>query len=432
MSQTDAADDRKRSGLTRRDLLIGAVAAGAGAGVDQLLAQPSANTMNAHSGEVVPFHGEHQAGIATAAQNYLSFAAFDLTSESFKDLRLILRTWSEAASVLTGGKAYLQPRSGASEPPTDPGDAVGLPPSRLTVTIGLGASVFTPSRRLGLSRLQPRQLERLPPFKGESLDASRSGGDLCVQACADDPQVAFHATHLLSRLAKDVATLRWTQLGFGRTSSTSRAQITPRNLMGFKDGTDNVRTEDLGAMRDHVWVQDGDGPAWMTGGTYLVARRIAILFDVWDSTSLAGQERTIGRQKLSGAPLGARGEYDPVDLSAVATDGEPTIPSNAHIRLASPRNNGGHASCVEATHSQNESSRVLASSTRASSSSPSSAILSASSCRSSSALLRAMHSIVTRYTPPVPCLPVRRAVDRRASSARLSSRSSGSSVQPCL
>jgi len=110
--------------------------------------------------------------------------------------------------------------------------------------------------------------------------------------------------------------------------------------MGFKDGTNNIRAEDGDAMERFVWVQPSDGPRWMAGGTYLIARRIQILFDVWDATSLEGQERVIGREKLSGAALGAKNEYDPVDLAAMAS-GSPTIPSDAHIRLASPHYNDG-------------------------------------------------------------------------------------------
>lgn len=110
--------------------------------------------------------------------------------------------------------------------------------------------------------------------------------------------------------------------------------------MGFKDGTDNIRAEDSEAMDQFVWVQSSDGPQWMTGGSYLIARRIQILFDVWDATSLEGQERVIGRKKLRGAPLGAKDEYDPVDLAA-KTNGSPTIPADAHIRLASPDYNDG-------------------------------------------------------------------------------------------
>jgi len=195
-------------------------------------------------------------------------------------------------------------------------------------------------QRFGFGRHLPRQLSPLPQFDGESLEPDRSGGDLCVQACSADPQVAFHAIHVFTRIASDVATLRWSQQGFGRTSSTSRDQPTPRNLMGFKDGTNNVRVEEDHEMDEHVWVERGDGPAWMDGGTYMVVRRIKMLLDVWDATSLEGQERAVGREKVSGAPLGQTGEYDPVDLEA-RTNGELAIPANAHVRLASPNVNKG-------------------------------------------------------------------------------------------
>jgi deferrochelatase/peroxidase EfeB len=79
----------------------------------------------------------------------------------------------------------------------------------------------------------------------------------------------------------------------------------------------------------------------MTGGTYLIARRIKILFDVWDTTTLEDQQRVIGREKLSGAPLGSQSEYDPVDLQATGPNGELLIPADAHIRLANPQNNDG-------------------------------------------------------------------------------------------
>jgi deferrochelatase/peroxidase EfeB len=111
--------------------------------------------------------------------------------------------------------------------------------------------------------------------------------------------------------------------------------------MGFKDGTDNICAEDTQAMNEFVWVQDGDGPAWMAGGSYLIARRIRILFDVWDATALEDQQRVIGREKLSGAPLGGESEYDPVDLQATAANGELEIPADAHIRLAGPHANQG-------------------------------------------------------------------------------------------
>ena len=273
-------------------------------------------------------------------QEFIAIAAFDLAAGSLDDLRSLLRGWTEAAATLTKGQVFEPERVRGSEAPADTGEALGLGPAGLTITVGVGPELFESDRDLGLESKRPPVLRRLPAFPGESLDSARSNGDLCIQACADDPQVAFHAIHVLTRLAADVATLRWLQQGFGRTSSVSRSQKSARNLMGFKDGTANIRKEDAEAMREFVWVRPGDGPIWMSGGSYLVMRKIRILFDVWDATSLDEQERVIGREKVSGAPLGGRRESDPVDLSA-RRDGVLEIPSDAHIRLASPSNSNG-------------------------------------------------------------------------------------------
>lgn len=335
--------DRAEGGrFTRRNALIGAGLVGVGAGLDRLVDRAGSDPVGGRidrSHRSAPFYGGHQGGIATPAQEFLAFAAFDITSDSIDDLREILKEWTAAAVAVTAGQAYELGRQG-DVAPTDTGEAIGIGPSRLTITIGFGPSLFGSlgEDRFGLARKRPRRLAPLPSFRGESLDPDRSGGDLCIQACADDPQVAFHAIHVLARLASGAASLRWTQQGFGRTSSTSRSQPTPRNLMGFKDGTDNLRAEDEEAMDEFVWVPPSDGPGWMAGGSYLIARRIQILFDVWDGTSLEGQERVIGREKLSGAPLGGEDEYDPVDLGA-KKDGAPVIPPDAHIRLASPSYN---------------------------------------------------------------------------------------------
>jgi deferrochelatase/peroxidase EfeB len=157
-----------------------------------------------------------------------------------------------------------------------------------------------------------------------------------VQACADEPQVAFHAVRNLARIGRGGVVMRWSQLGFGRTSSTSRAQDTPRNLMGFKDGTNNIKLEDHEALAKHVWVPDGSTPEWLAGGTYLVARRIRMLIEVWDRATLLDQEQTIGRIKDSGAPIGATHEFDKVDLSAKDVNGLPVVPIDTHNRLAAP------------------------------------------------------------------------------------------------
>ncbi len=292
----------------------------------------------------VDFFGDHQAGIATPAQDRLHFAAFDVVTERRSELRDLLRAWTLAAARMCAGDPAVPDGGDSLAPPADTGEAIGLPPARLTVTFGFGPSLFGrpgAGDRFGLAAARPRELDELPPLPGDELDPERGGGDLAVQACADDPQVAFHAVRNLARIGRGVVVLRWSQLGFGRTSSTSRAQETPRNLMGFKDGTNNLKMEDPRLLAEHVWVDGSAEPAWMRGGTYLVVRRIRMLIEVWDRAPLDDQEVTIGRRKAGGAPLGASGEFDAVDLAAKGSDGQPLIPDDAHIRLASPRANGG-------------------------------------------------------------------------------------------
>jgi deferrochelatase/peroxidase EfeB len=153
--------------------------------------------------------------------------------------------------------------------------------------------------------------------------------------------VAVHAIRNLARIGMGVVSVRWSQLGFGRTSSTSRDQATPRNLFGFKDGTANLKAEDVDLLREHLWVQPGDAPPWMEGGAYLVTRKIRMIIETWDRTSLAEQEAVIGRTKGSGAPLGKSGEFDEINLAAPGPDGKPAVPAKAHVRLAHPDNNGG-------------------------------------------------------------------------------------------
>jgi deferrochelatase/peroxidase EfeB len=323
--------------LTRRALLASAGASGlAAAGGAGYAAGRDGRATGPAPDAVVAFHGRHQAGIVTPAQERLHFAAFDVEDGlRAADLAALLRLWSQAAERLTAGRPVGPVAGDPAAPPQDTGEAVGLGPARLTVTFGLGPSLF--DARFGLGPQRPPALRVLPPLPDEALDPARSGGDLCVQACADDPQVAFHAVRNLARIGRGAVTVRWSQLGFGRTSSTSRAQATPRNLMGFKDGTANLKAEDARALAEHVWV-GGDRrgePAWLRDGTYLVARRIRMLIEAWDRAPLSEQEASIGRHKASGAPLGARDEFAPLHPER--------LPADSHVRLAAPADNGGAA-----------------------------------------------------------------------------------------
>ena len=338
--------------MTRRQVL-GAAAAGAvgavlGGIAGPLIVPPLLGTGSAPEGSsnVYPFLGPHQAGIATPVQDHLHFAAFDMADGATRaDVETLLRDWSYAAFRMTQGLAVSA--TGAVDgdpqvPPDDTGEALDLPVSGLTVTIGLGAGLFEKGGvdRFGLGDRRPPALERLPPFVGDALKTDWSHGDLCLQVCADDPQVAVHAVRNLARIAFGRAAIRWSQMGFGRTSKTTTAQQTPRNLMGFKDGTNNILAEDRAALDEFVWVADRDQPAWLAGGSYLVVRKIEMLIEAWDRVRLAEQETIFGRTKRAGAPLSGGGEFTVPDFGAHAGDA-PVIDGAAHVRLAHPSNNGG-------------------------------------------------------------------------------------------
>jgi deferrochelatase/peroxidase EfeB len=333
--------------VTRRSMLLGgggaalglAATAAGGYAVGHTVAPDEASA----SSDVVPFDGPRQAGIATPAQARLVFASFDVVSDKASDLSELLAVWTDAARKMTLGHP-IGPIEGPSEvPPVDTGEATGLPPSALTLTVGVGPTLFTKNGedRLGLAAKTPSRLRPLPALPGDVLDPARTGGDLCVQACADDPQVAFHAVRNLLRVGRGIVELRWLQLGFAGNTRTTTDGPTPRNLMGFKDGTRNLRVEDSGELDRFVWVGDEEPQAWFRGGTYVVARRIRMLIESWDRDHLGDQENVIGRFKGSGAPLTGTREFDEPDFEAKRQDGEPVIPADAHIRLAAPEANGG-------------------------------------------------------------------------------------------
>jgi len=334
------------SGLSRRGLLglagAGVVGAGIGFAADRVI--QNATSVASGAAPSYDFYGEHQAGITTPAQDRLHFAAFDVSDVSAAELQELLADWSYAANRMTSGSgagSYGPVDGPYDSPPDDTGEALDLPPAGLTITFGFGPALF--DDRFGLASKRPAALIDLPHFPGDTLDPAQVGGDLCIQACSDDPQVAVHAIRNLSRIAFGRAKLRWSQLGFGRTSSTSRAQTTPRNLFGFKDGTANIKAEDTTAVNEQVWVSSGDEPAWMAGGSYLVARKIRMTIETWDRTSLREQETLVGRTKGEGAPLSGGTEFTEPDFATLGRADAPLIDTNAHVRLAHPTQNEGAA-----------------------------------------------------------------------------------------
>jgi deferrochelatase/peroxidase EfeB len=336
--------DPAASGPSRRRFLgaaagtVGALAAGgAGYGVAQAT-EASSSTIVQSGSDQVPFYGTYQAGIATPSQDRLAFAAFDVVSTDSQAVQEMLGSWAAAGAQLTQGLPISNAEGQPQSPPVDTGEALGLSASRLTVTVGFGASFF--DDRLGLQHKRPAALADIPALPGDRLQPQLSNGDLCVQACSDDPVVAFHVIRNFARIGRGVVVMRWSQLGFGRTSSTSSDQATLRNLMGFKDGTNNLKAQDPSELNEFVWVGSETDQPWMRNGSYLVSRRIRMFIEDWDADYLADQENVFGRRKDTGAPLTGKAEFDTVNLTATV-GGQLVIPAHAHIRLAAPSSNGG-------------------------------------------------------------------------------------------
>ncbi len=345
--QPVSSSDEKTSGVSRRAIfggvagaaaLTGAVAGGYAWGNHQ-------NSSKETVSDSYEFWGEHQPGIDTPVQDRLHFVGLTVKTEKVEQLVKLFKDWSEASARLMSGQPVGEETS-YKAPPDDTGEALDLSASHLSITFGLGRSLFVDEQgndRFGLKDYMPEGLIDVPHMSGDMLEEARSGGDLCIQACADDPQVAVHAIRNLVRIASGRAVVKWSQLGFGRTSSTSTQQATPRNLFGFKDGTANLKTEEPELLQEHVWVdtQDEKEPAqWMASGSYCAVRRIRMMIETWDRAPLREQEDIVGRTKVSGAPLSGGGEFDAPQFDMQGKKG-PIIPVDSHVRLMHPQMNGG-------------------------------------------------------------------------------------------
>ena len=266
-------------------------------------------------GEEISFYGEHQAGITTPMQKNIYFVVLDLHSTDKEEVIQMFKDWTDYSSKLVDGELVKKDGSNALLPPSDTGETVGLNPYRLTLTFGVSADFL---KKMGLEKKRPKEFRDLPPFPKEQLQEKYTGGDIVIQACADDEQVAFHAVRNLVRKARNTVTMKWSQSGF---AAIGDRMSTPRNLFGFKDGTANVTKEkDFDKV---IWTDSED---WMKGGTYMAVRRIQMFLETWDRTNLQEQENTFGRYKESGAPFGKKDEFDEVDLDL--------LPVDSHVRLA--------------------------------------------------------------------------------------------------
>lgn len=311
-------------GVTALDAERGMAATTAGA--------PPANGPTGGSGRRFAFRGPHQAGIDTPPQAAASFVSLTATAADRNALRQLFGTLTERIELLTGGGT--PPDVSVAQVPSDSGVLGPVVPSDgLTVTVGVGASLF--DDRYGLAARRPARLKPMPVFPDDGLEGSAElHGDISLQICADSRDTVMHALRDIAKHTRSGMQIDWKADGFQAAPRPSGAQ---RNQLGFKDGIANPHVSQRAVADALLWTRGGLGgePAWVDGGSYQVVRIIRMLVEFWDRVSLHEQETMIGRRRDSGAPLDGAAEGD---IPNYATDPQGVRTSqNAHIRLANPR-----------------------------------------------------------------------------------------------
>ncbi|KAB2328731.1 deferrochelatase/peroxidase EfeB [Cytobacillus depressus] len=328
------SSEKTSNKYSRRDLLkmsaiagvgvaLGAGGFGAVTAMSDVLAQPSSKENKKINNDVIPFYGEHQAGIDTPQQDYMYIAALHLITDHKQEIIKLFKEWTNLSEALSKGSVKTASSSNDFLPPADTGESEDLTSSNLTITFGLGPTFFMKNGvdRFGIANQKPKYLKDIPLMPRDAIQEPFVEGDICIQVCADNQQVAFHAIRNLMKASNGVAEIAWMQSGFLNKADGK----TPRNLFGFKDGTANPDNNDKKSLNEIVWA-DQDEPGWMKNGTYMAFRKILMTLEIWDRTSLKSQEDTFGRKKMSGAAYGRVNEHDSVDLSQ--------LPANSHVRLA--------------------------------------------------------------------------------------------------
>ncbi len=296
-------------------------------------ANASSCSTNGHSDTAYSCYGVHQAGIVTPHQPFGILCAFDTTAPDAAALQTMFQILSQRIEFLTQGGELTDPDP--KLPPSGSG-ILGrhIKPDGLTVTVGVGASLF--DHRYGLSDKKPKHLTDMPDFPNDKLQADWCDGDFSLQICAFSPETCQNALRDIIKQLSKYAIIRWSIDGFLPKAPAGEAA---RNLLGFRDGSANPDVSRPEVADQVLWTGIAanalDEPAWTKNGSYQAVRIIRHFVEFWDRTPLEEQEAIFGREKYSGAPLGMKHEHDTPDYGQ-DPEGK-TIPKDSHMRLSNPR-----------------------------------------------------------------------------------------------
>ncbi|MCW2937157.1 MAG: Tat-translocated enzyme, partial [Actinomycetia bacterium] len=164
--------------FARRSFLQGTAAGLVAAAGGSLLDTDAALADTAGGTGAVPFHGAHQSGISTppkAPQPRAIFASFDVTANNRSELTDLFHILTSRARFLTSGGPAPKPG------PQSPGSGLlgnTVVPDGLTVTVGVGASLF--DHRFGLADRKPAELVTMSAFTHDHLNPAECNGDVSL------------------------------------------------------------------------------------------------------------------------------------------------------------------------------------------------------------------------------------------------------------
>ena len=157
--------------ITRRNLLKTAGIGGAGivigaSGLGGVMAAMGAKPFvddNPKTLNKVNYYGPHQSGISTKNPMHVYFVSLNCIAKSKQELKELFQVWTDESVRLMNGETK-QNSSNTLLPPPETGEAEGLDAANLTLTFGVGPSLFEKTE-LGIQGKKPKELVDLPHFK---------------------------------------------------------------------------------------------------------------------------------------------------------------------------------------------------------------------------------------------------------------------------